>query len=98
MDRRTPRENHRHHRQNRTSPREAGDQSHVHRSDQAHPAIRPTQSVVVNEMTSPDELMKVLTRYVRESNQSERVVASRIGVNHHTLHRWLTDGQKEGWR
>ena len=61
--------------------------------DSAGAVIRPTHSVVVNEMTSPDELMKVLTRYVRESDQSERVVASRIGVNHHTLHRWLTDGQ-----
>jgi hypothetical protein len=27
------------------------------------------------------------------TNQSERVVASRIGVNHDTLHRWLTDKQ-----
>ena len=55
--------------------------------------IRPTQSVVANEVTSPDELIKVLKRYLRESNQSERAVASRIGVNHHTLSRWLTDGQ-----
>jgi len=42
-----------------------------------------------NEMT-PDELIKVLKRYLRESNQSERLVAARIGVNHHTLHHWLT--------
>lgn len=49
--------------------------------------IRSTQ------MTSPDELMRVLKRYLKESNQSERVVASQIGVNHHTLHRWLTAGQ-----
>jgi hypothetical protein len=44
-------------------------------------------------MTSPDELMTVLTRYLRESNESETVVASRIGVNHHTLSRWLTTKQ-----
>ncbi len=42
---------------------------------------------------TPDELMTVLKRYLRESNESEIVVASRIGVNHHTLNRWLTDGQ-----
>jgi transcriptional regulator with XRE-family HTH domain len=43
-------------------------------------------------MTSPDELMNALKRYLIESNQSERAVASRIGVNHHTLNRWLKDG------
>jgi hypothetical protein len=42
-----------------------------------------------NEMM-PDELIKILKRYLRESNQSERLVATRIGVNHHTLHHWLT--------
>ena len=45
------------------------------------------------QMTSPDELMRILKRYLKESNQSERVVASQIGVNHRTLHRWLTAGQ-----
>jgi len=43
--------------------------------------------------TSPDELMTALKRYLRESNESEIVVASRIGVNHHTLSRWLKDEQ-----
>ena len=43
--------------------------------------IRPTESVLANEVTSPDELIKVLKRNLRESNQSERAVASRIGVN-----------------
>jgi hypothetical protein len=33
---------------------------------------------------TPDELIEVLKRYQRESNQSERTLASRIGVNHHT--------------
>ena len=33
-----------------------------------------------------DKLMTVLKRYLRESNQSERILASRIGVNHHILH------------
>jgi hypothetical protein len=45
------------------------------------------------ETTSPDELMAALKRYLRESNESEIVVASRIGVNHHTLSRWLTTSQ-----
>jgi hypothetical protein len=45
-----------------------------------------------NEMT-PDELIEVLKRYHRESNQSERALASQIGVNHHTLSRWLRDMQ-----
>jgi hypothetical protein len=32
---------------------------------------------------SPDDLMTVLKRYLRESNESEMVVASRIGINRH---------------
>jgi hypothetical protein len=40
------------------------------------------------EVTSPDELMTVLKRYPRESNESETVVATRIGINRHTLNRW----------
>jgi DNA-binding XRE family transcriptional regulator len=39
---------------------------------------------------TPEELIKVLKQYRRESNQSERLLAARIGVNHHTLHHWLT--------
>jgi hypothetical protein len=42
------------------------------------------------EVTSPDELMTVLKRYRRESNDSEIVVANRIGINRHTHNRWLT--------
>jgi hypothetical protein len=42
---------------------------------------------------NPDELIEVLKRYHRESNQSERALASQIGVNHHTLSRWLRDMQ-----
>jgi hypothetical protein len=42
---------------------------------------------------TPDELIKVLKRYLKESNQGERMLAARIGVNHHTLHRWLTSSQ-----
>jgi transcriptional regulator with XRE-family HTH domain len=42
---------------------------------------------------TPEKLIKVLKRYLRESNQSERAVASRIGVNRHTLYRWLKDEQ-----
>jgi hypothetical protein len=49
---------------------------------------------------SPDELLKALKRYLAESAQTERATASRIGVNHHTLHRWLSDNQspKKGRR
>ena len=45
-----------------------------------------------NEMT-PEKLIEVLKRYQRESNQSERMLASRIGVNHYTVNRWLKDEQ-----
>jgi hypothetical protein len=51
------------------------------------------RSAAATETTSPDELMTVLKRYLRESNESEIVVASRIGVNHHTFSRWLTTSQ-----
>lgn len=42
---------------------------------------------------TPDELIKVLKQYLKESNQSERLLAARIGVNHHTLHHWLTSDE-----
>lgn len=42
---------------------------------------------------TPDKLIKVLKRYQRESNQEERMLAARIGVNHHTVNRWLKDEQ-----
>ena len=48
---------------------------------------------VATEVRSPDELMAVLKRYLKESNESEIVLASRIGVNRHTLNRWLTTSQ-----
>jgi hypothetical protein len=51
------------------------------------------RSVAATKVTTPDELMTVLKRYLRESNESEIVVASRIGVNRHTLNRWLTTSQ-----
>ena len=56
------------------------------------------RSAAATEVTSPDELMKVLKRYLRESNESEIVVASRIGVNRHSLNRWLTSSQKPNKR
>jgi transcriptional regulator with XRE-family HTH domain len=37
--------------------------------------------------------MTVLKRYLKDSKESEIVVASRIGVNHHTLSRWLSTSQ-----
>jgi hypothetical protein len=49
---------------------------------------------------SPDELLSSLKRYLEESGATEQVVACKIGVNHHTLHRWLSDNQipKRGGR
>ena len=44
-----------------------------------------------NESTSPDQLMEALRRYLKDSGETERAVASRIGLNCHTLHRWLSD-------
>jgi hypothetical protein len=46
-----------------------------------------------NETISPEELIHVLKRYIGESREGEFAVAAKIGVNHHTLHRWLTAKQ-----
>jgi hypothetical protein len=45
--------------------------------------------VIENELTSPDEVLKALKRYMKKSNETEHAVAALIGVNHHTLHRRL---------
>jgi transposase-like protein len=45
------------------------------------------------DVISPDQLMIALKRCLEESRDSEREVASQIGVNHHTLRRWLSDKQ-----
>jgi hypothetical protein len=42
---------------------------------------------------TPDELIKALKRYLQESGESERAIASRIRVNRHNLHRWFLDNQ-----
>ena len=42
---------------------------------------------------TPDELLSALRRYLAESDDTEEAVASQIGVNHHTLRRWLSDNQ-----
>jgi transcriptional regulator with XRE-family HTH domain len=44
-------------------------------------------------VVSPDELLSALKRYLEESGDTEQAIASQIGVNHHTLHRWLSDKQ-----
>jgi transposase-like protein len=44
-------------------------------------------------VVSPDELLSALRRYLSESGDTEKAVASQIGVNHHTLRRWLSDQQ-----
>ena len=49
--------------------------------------------MVENQVMSPDELLKALKRYLEKSGETERTVASRIGINHHTLRRWLSDEQ-----
>jgi len=47
------------------------------------------------------EVLSALKRYIEESGDTEQVVASRIGINHHTLRRWLSDNQSPkrggGW-
>jgi hypothetical protein len=51
------------------------------------------------ESKSSHELIKALQRYLDETGETEREVASRIGIDRHTLHRWLSDVQsppKEG--
>src|SRR5260370_19771542 len=40
---------------------------------------------------NPDQVLSALKRYLEESGDTEQGVASKIGVNHHTLHRWLSD-------
>jgi hypothetical protein len=44
-----------------------------------------------NESTSPDQLMEALKRYLKDSGETERAVSARIGLNYHTLRRWLSD-------
>ena len=51
------------------------------------------------ESKSSHELIKALQRYLDETGETERAAASRIGIDRHTLHRWLSDVQsppKEG--
>ena len=45
------------------------------------------------DVISPDELVSALRRYLEESGDTERAVAFQIGVNHHTLRRWLSEKQ-----
>jgi transcriptional regulator with XRE-family HTH domain len=41
----------------------------------------------------PVELVSALKRYLAESGETEKALASQIGINHHTLSRWLS-GEK----
>ena len=45
------------------------------------------------DVISPDELLSALKRYLEESGDLEQTVAAKIGINHHTLHRWLSDNE-----
>jgi DNA-binding XRE family transcriptional regulator len=42
-------------------------------------------------VTNPNELMIALKRYLEQCGKTEQAVASQIGVNRHTLARWLCD-------
>jgi transposase-like protein len=45
------------------------------------------------DVVSPEELLGALKRYLEDSGDTEQTVASKIGVNHHTLHRWVSDNE-----
>jgi len=45
------------------------------------------------DVVTPDELLSALKRYLAESGDPEEEVASQIGVNRHTLRRWLSEKQ-----
>jgi len=52
-----------------------------------------------SEVTSRRQFLNALKRYLDESGDTEQAIASQMGVNHHTLHRWLSDApnpMKEG--
>ena len=42
---------------------------------------------------SPDEVMSALKRYLENTGDTERAAALKMGVNRHTLCRWLSDEQ-----
>jgi hypothetical protein len=42
---------------------------------------------------SPDEVMSALRRYLESTGDTERAAALKMGVNQHTLCRWLSDEQ-----
>ena len=56
-------------------------------------AVRGGIRLPEKDVISPDELVSALKRYLEESGDTERAVASQIGVNHHTLRRWLSEKQ-----
>jgi hypothetical protein len=42
---------------------------------------------------SPDEVMSALRRYLENTGDTERAAAVKMGVNRHTLCRWLSEEQ-----
>jgi transcriptional regulator with XRE-family HTH domain len=42
---------------------------------------------------SPDEVMSALRRYLDATGESRRAAAAKMGVNRHSLCRWLSDKQ-----
>jgi transcriptional regulator with XRE-family HTH domain len=50
-------------------------------------------SMPEKDVVSPDDLLTALKRYLGTSGDTEQARAKKIGVNHHTLNRWLSDRQ-----
>jgi transcriptional regulator with XRE-family HTH domain len=42
---------------------------------------------------SPDEVMSALRQYLDATGESQRSAAAKMGVNRHSLCRWLSDKQ-----
>ena len=42
---------------------------------------------------SPDEVMNALRQYLEATGESRRAAAVKMGVNRHSLSRWLSDKQ-----
>ena len=52
------------------------------------------------DVVGSDEVLRALKRCLEESGDTEEAVTSRIGINHRTLHDWLSDNEspKKGQR
>jgi len=41
----------------------------------------------------PNEVMNALRRYLKNTGETQRAAAMKMGVNRHSLFRWLSDSQ-----